>query len=109
MPEITYRCKGRIVTKITFEKRLAQQKSGEKRRKTAITSIPSEEMMDHNALSYVEEQNITGGPRIVQLEILGQQLCVSCKEALSLENIQNKTGGGLCSQLFARCRSVCFS
>jgi hypothetical protein len=38
MPKTTYRCKGKIVTKITHEKILAQQKSGEKRRKTSIIS-----------------------------------------------------------------------
>jgi hypothetical protein len=31
-----------------YEKRLAQQGGGEKIRKTAITSTPSEEMVDHN-------------------------------------------------------------
>jgi hypothetical protein len=42
------------VTKSTNEKRLAHQKSGEKRRKIAITSTPSEEIVDHNAITYVE-------------------------------------------------------
>jgi hypothetical protein len=37
MPKATYSWKGKIVTKITKEKRLAHQKSGEKRRKTALT------------------------------------------------------------------------
>jgi hypothetical protein len=56
MPKATYHGKGRTVTKSTCEKKLAQQNSGEKGRKTAITSTPSEEIVDHNALTYVEEQ-----------------------------------------------------
>jgi NADH:ubiquinone oxidoreductase subunit 3 (subunit A) len=38
----TYRWRGRIVTKSTYEERQAKQESGEKRRKTAITSTPSD-------------------------------------------------------------------
>jgi uncharacterized protein involved in tolerance to divalent cations len=37
MPKAIYRWKGRIVTKNTYEKRLPQQESGEKRRETART------------------------------------------------------------------------
>jgi hypothetical protein len=44
MPKASYRLKGRIVTISAYEERLAQQKIGEKRRKTSITSTPSEEI-----------------------------------------------------------------
>jgi hypothetical protein len=49
MPKATYRWEGRIMTKITYEKRLTQEKNGKKRRKTATASRPSEEMVAHNA------------------------------------------------------------
>jgi hypothetical protein len=41
--------------KITYEKILAEQKNGEKRKKTAITSTPSEEIVDYNAPTWVEK------------------------------------------------------
>jgi acetylornithine deacetylase/succinyl-diaminopimelate desuccinylase-like protein len=58
------------------------KKSIEKRKKTAIISIPCEEIVDHKAPTYVEEQPDTiDGRRVVELKVLGQQLCcVSCKE-----------------------------
>jgi hypothetical protein len=57
--------KGRIVTESTYEKSLAQQKNGEKRRKHYLTSTPSEELVDHNAPTYVEEQlDVMDGWRI---------------------------------------------
>jgi hypothetical protein len=44
--------------------------------------------MDHNAVTYVEEQqDIMDGPRIVKLKILGQQLCVFLAKKLYLSNI----------------------
>jgi hypothetical protein len=56
--------------------------------------------VDHNAPTYVEEQpDIMDGRCIVGLKIVGQQLwCVSCKETLSLQYIENETCRGLCSQ-----------
>jgi hypothetical protein len=46
------------VTKITHKKRLAQQKHAEKRRKTAITSTPSEEIVEYNGSTYVKNYQI---------------------------------------------------
>jgi hypothetical protein len=68
-----------------------------KKRKTALISTPSEEIE--------EQSDIMGGRRIVELKItLDQQLwCVSYKEALFLEYIENETRRGLCSQLLVRC------
>jgi hypothetical protein len=67
--------KERILTKSSYDKRLAQQKSGEKRRKTAITSTPIEEIVEHNAPTYAEKQpDITEARRTVKFKILGQQL-----------------------------------
>jgi hypothetical protein len=72
MPKAISHSKGRILTKSTHEKRLAQQKSGEKRRKRAITSTPSEEMVNQNAATYVEEQpDIMEGRRIVLVSSCG--------------------------------------
>jgi hypothetical protein len=53
MIKATYRWKGRIVTISAYEKRLGQQKIGEKIRKTSVTSTLSEEMVDHNAPTYL--------------------------------------------------------
>jgi hypothetical protein len=65
MPKASNRWKGCIVTKSTYEKRLAQQKSGKTRRKT-VTSRPNDEIVDHNAPTYVEEQpDIIDGRRVV--------------------------------------------
>jgi hypothetical protein len=67
--------KGRIVAKRTYEERLTQQKSGEKRRKNAIALTPSEETVQHNASTYVEEKpNVTDRRHIAELNILDQQL-----------------------------------
>lgn len=83
------------MTKATYEKRLAQRKSGQNRRKASLENEPEQNC---------ENEDVMDGRRIVELKVLGQQLwCVSCKEALSLEHIENETRRGLGSLLSVRC------
>jgi hypothetical protein len=73
MPKATYHWKERMALKRTHEERRVQQKRGEKRRNTTITPTSSEEIVDHNAPTYVKKQpDIMDGWYIVEDKILGQ-------------------------------------
>lgn len=93
-----YRWKGKIVTKKVYEHRLAQQQNGLKSKKVKLTSNTCDNNSDKG------EQTCTEGRRIVELKTLGEHLwCISCKEALSFQFIENETRRGLGSQLSIRC------
>ncbi|GAB1867736.1 Mutator-like transposase domain-containing protein [Camponotus japonicus] len=98
-----YRWKGKIVSKKVYEKRLLQQNIGKKRKKVII----DEPLQVHkNSIEEDDEEEISSldGRRIVDLKFLGQQMwCVSCKEALSFEYIENEYRRGLGSHLAIRC------
>ena len=100
MPKIkTYRWKGKIVTESVYKQRLAQQKNGQARQ---ISTEPGE--TDVTRTENVEENNVFDGRRIVDLNILGQQLwCTCCAEALSLQHVESEVRRGLASQLLIRC------
>lgn len=90
------RWKGKLVPGSVYKLRLAQSNTvnGNK-------SIKTEETVDEAVQPPSEE---TAGRRIVELAELGKQLwCVSCKEALSLDNIVNECRKGLGSVLSVKC------
>lgn len=98
-----YRWKGKIVSKKVYEKRLLQQNIGKKRKKVIIDEP---QQVHKNSIEEDDEEEISSldGRRIVDLKFLGQQMwCVSCKEALSFEYIENEYRRGLGSHLAIRC------
>ncbi|XP_076664947.1 uncharacterized protein LOC143367209 [Andrena cerasifolii] len=98
----TYRWKGKIVTEAVYNKRLAQQKVGRARKSVSTEPGESDQITSEN----VEEINVAGR-RIVELNILGQQLwCTHCAQSLSLQYIEREVGRGLASQLLVRCPQV---
>ncbi|XP_071639085.1 uncharacterized protein [Temnothorax longispinosus] len=105
MSDKSYRWKGKLVTKALYEKRLAQRKAGietcNKRRKVSTEPEESNPITNED----VEQQtNVIDGRRIVDLNILGQQLwCCSCTEALSLQYIESEIRSGLGSLFLVRC------
>ncbi|XP_024882270.1 uncharacterized protein LOC112461303 [Temnothorax curvispinosus] len=100
----SYRWKGKLVTKAVYEKRLAQRKAGQMRRK--VSSKPEEgDPVTNETVDDMEQQtNVIDGRRIVDLNVLGQQLwCCSCGEVLSLQNIQSEGRRGLASLFLVLC------
>lgn len=104
MPKVKrYMWKGKVVTEKVYNQRLAQRNTGKHNLKTRDenTSTAEKESTD-------EEQKISNEPgegrRIVYLKFLGKQLwCTSCKESLSLDNIEQEERRGLGSVLLIRC------
>lgn len=90
MENITYRWKGKIVVPIVYIKKDAQQKQQSRKKVVAITEKQKNEPITQENVE--EELNFIDGRRIIELKIFGQQLwCSSCKEALSLQYIENET------------------
>ncbi|TGZ45817.1 uncharacterized protein [Temnothorax longispinosus] len=103
----SYRWKGKIVTKAVYEKRLAQRKAGQMRRKGSIEPEEGDPVTNEtvDSVDDVEQQtNVIDGRRIIDLNVLGQQLwCCSCGEVLSLQYIQNEVRRGLASLFLVLC------
>ncbi|KAK0179398.1 hypothetical protein PV327_005155 [Microctonus hyperodae] len=110
---VTFRWKGKIVTKKVYEKRVAQQKSGKRRKKEEVISTEGENRDSRDNHTSTDSENykheesmLMDGRRIVDLKTLGKQMwCVSCKQALSLDYIEKETRIGLASQLSVRCHN----
>ena len=107
MNQKLYRWNGKIVSKAVYNQRVAQVAGGRGVKRVSNDSGNKRKILR----TYKKENDETvefktpgEGRRIVELIFLGQQLwCTSCKECLSLDNIENEYRGGLGSMLYVRC------
>ncbi|XP_043274389.1 uncharacterized protein [Venturia canescens] len=116
MSEQIYRWKGKIVTKKLYDERVRIQQLGRCNRKKSVLlenvsfiqeqeSYSQEDRLGEKKSELtLEEFDNLDGRRIVELKTLGSQLwCVSCKETLSLENIEREVRRGFGSIWTVRC------
>ncbi|XP_011863487.1 PREDICTED: uncharacterized protein LOC105559644 [Vollenhovia emeryi] len=110
-----FRYKGKWISEAVYKQRLKMSETGKKRRKyspkeiikpVAKTSTAIDEtIQDTNKnVDNTQELDYMEGHRIVEFSYLAKQMwCCYCKEALSLDNIEQETRRGLASILQVRC------
>ncbi|XP_011859083.1 PREDICTED: uncharacterized protein LOC105556597 [Vollenhovia emeryi] len=97
------RWKGKLVSEAVYQQRIKQSRNCKTLNKSrseynANSKLESEEKDKSPQPSYME------GRRIVEFSVLAEQLwCVSCKEVLSLQYIEEEMHRGLGSILLVRC------